>query len=417
MIRYLAFDPQREAEPAPHVDLPAILAGKLGPVLYHHLSDAGCLATLPPDEQEALQQAYADNARRNLILENELHRILAGFDRDHIPVMPIKGAISLIAPLYASPALRVMSDLDLLVQPDRQEAARACLTALGYQPRKGRGTVLPDVEFPMIRGGIVADLHWRLTRIGTSADGDLVWKRAQPLPAFPRASFLPANLDQFYIRFLHDTLQDHHLHAIRLWQAYEAALLFRRIERDGTVDALCAQADADGLSLVLGVYLAQIDRLFTCVTNPTPTLQRLLEFGRAEIRAFDSLGTWPHALHFAVGRDFLLRLRAPFLGGYRRAFIQIMWRESTLAEPTDVVRPSIAARRLHLLRLCLLHMAQAAWRQSRQLRRWIPRRNKTGSEMAWLYVHRFPLGDSIHAKNLDVPSSTTLRMELTDRAH
>ncbi|MDE3226497.1 MAG: nucleotidyltransferase family protein [Nitrospirota bacterium] len=388
MIRHLAFDPQREAEPAPHVDLPAILAGKLGPVLYHRLSDTRRLATLPPDEREALRRAYADNARHNLILENELHRILAGFDRDRIPIMPIKGAISLIDPLYPSPALRVMSDLDLLVQPDRREAARACLTALGYQPRKGRGTVLPDVEFPMTRGGIVADLHWGLTRTGTSTDGDLVWKRAQPLPAFPRASFFPSNLDQFYIRFLHDTLQDHHLHAVRLWQAYEAALLFRRIERDGNVDALCAQAEEDGLSLVLGVYLAQVDRLFACIALQTPTLQRLLEFGRAEIRTFDSLGTWPHVLHFAVGRDLLLRLRAPCLGGYRRAFIQIMWRECTLAEPTDVVRPSTAARLLHLLRLCLLHMTQAAWRQSRRLRRWIPHRNKTGMEMAWLYVHR-----------------------------
>lgn len=391
MIRYLAFDPQREAEPAPHVDVSAILAGKLGPVLYHHLSETGRLTALPPGEQKALQRAYADNARRNLILENELHRILAGFDRDHIPIMPIKGAISLLDPLYPSPALRVMSDLDLLVQPDRQEAARACLTAMGYQPRKGRGTVLPAVEFPMVREGTVADLHWRLTRMGTSVEGDLAWKRAQPLPAFPRASFLPSNLDQFYIRFLHDTLQDHHLHAVRLWQAYEAALVFRRIERDGNVDALCAQADADGLSLVLGVYLAQIDRLFACITDPTPTLQRLLEFGRSEIRAFDSLGTWPHALHFAVGRDFLLRLRAPFLGGYRRAFIQIMWRESTLAEPTDVVRPGAASRLLHLLRLCLLHLAQAAWRQSRRLRRWIPHQNKTGIEMAWLYVHQNPL--------------------------
>lgn len=417
MIRHLAFDPQREAEPAPNVDVPAILAGKLGPVLYHHLSASGRLTTLQPDEQQALQQAYAENARRNLILENELGCILDGFDRDRIPVMPVKGAITLMAPLYPSPALRVMSDLDLLVQPGSREAAQACLTALGYLPRKGRGTVLPDIEFPMTREGIVADLHWRLTRIGTSLDGDLVWKRAHPLPAFPRTSFLPADLDQFYIRFLHDTLQDHHLHAVRLWQAYEAALLFRQVERDGTVDALCAQAEEDGLSLVLGVYLAQVDRLFACITNPTPTLQRLLESGRAEIRALDSLGIWPHALHFAVGRDFLLRLRAPCLGGYRRAFIQIMWRESTLAEPTDVVRPSAAARLLHLLRLCLLHMAQTAWRQSCRLRRWMPRRNKTGSEMAWLYVHRFPLGDSIPAKNLDAPSATTLRMELTDRAH
>jgi len=388
MIRFLASDLFHPPDHRPGLDLPAILAGKLGPALYHYFSETGGLSQLPPQDRTALQEAYDANARRNVILEHELHRIASALDRRQILHMPVKGAASLIDPLYPSPALRIMTDLDLLVPSDRRQAAVACLEALGYEARRERGAVLPEMEYPMIRNGTVVDLHWKLTRIKVSFHEEQVWQRARPAPGQPASLRLPANLDQFYIRFVHDTLQDHHLHACRLWQAYEAALLYRRIEETGEVDALCALAAEDGLNLVLGLYLAQVDRLFPCLTRRSATLQPLIDQGLAEIRICDSLGPWPRSLHFAVGRALLLRLRAPYLGGYRRAFMQIMWRECTLAEPLDVVRRNPAARAWHFIRLCLLHLIQTLWRQSRHLRRRLPRKDSTTSPLTWLHMHR-----------------------------
>lgn len=374
----------------PRLDLPAFLAGKLGPALYHDLRQTGGLDRLPTDDQGALHDAYRANVLRNLIFENELHRILDALDGRRILHMPLKGALCLLQPLYPAPGLRVMSDLDILVQPDRQAEAVASLREIGYEARAGRGTVLPDAEFPMVRNGVVADLHWQLTRIRIRGNEERVWQRARPLPGLPASTLLPSALDQFYIRFLHDTIQDHHLHAVRLWQAYEAALLFRRFEAAAETESLCAQAERDGLSLVLGVYLAQIDRLFACITRQPPELQALLRQGAAEMRRCDALGPWPLALHFAVGRDLLLRLRTPFLGGYRRAFVQIMWRECTVGEPTDVVSPRLAARAVHLLRLCLLHLAQALWRRLRRERNRMSHERRSPEALTWLHVHRNP---------------------------
>lgn len=374
----------------PRLDLPAFLAGKLGPTLYHDLHQTGSLGRLPADDQTALHDAYRANALRNLIFENELHRILAALDGRRILHLPLKGALCLLQPLYPAPGLRVMSDLDILVQPDRRAEAVACLQGIGYEPRAERGTVLPDAEYPMVRDGVVADLHWQLTRIRIRGNAERVWQRARPLPGLPASTLLPSDLDQFYIRFLHDTIQDHHLHAVRLWQAYEAALLFRRLDAGGETESLCAQAERDGLSLVLGVYLAQINRLFACITRQPPELQALLRHGTAEIRRCDALGPWPLPLHFAVGRDLLLRLRAPFLGGYRRAFVQIMWRECTLGEPTDVVSPRLAARAGHFLRLCLLHLAQALWRLLRREGNRMSRKRRSSEALTWLHVHRSP---------------------------
>lgn len=388
MIRFLAPDSRQAPDPTTlGADIPAILAGKLGPALYHHLTEAGRLSDLSLSDQRSLREVYTRNALQNLVLENGLRLILAAFDRERIPVMPIKGAVSLIDSLYPSTALRVMTDLDLLVPVNWRTSAITCLESLEYRPREERGTVLPEMEYPMVRDGILVDLHWQLTRIKTFAGAERVWKRAKPVTGFSDTVVLPSNLDQFYIRFLHDTIQDHHLHAVRLWQAYEAALIFRRLEADGDAEGLCAQALDDGLSSVLGVYLAQTHSLFPCITRWPPELRTLYSRGMAELRACDSLGRWPQWLHFAVGRGLLLRLRAPALRGYRRAFVQIMWRECTLEEPTDVVRRGGLPRVRHLLRISALHVAQALWRQYRRALGRLVRRN-TSREGTWLHVHR-----------------------------
>ncbi|WP_447972486.1 nucleotidyltransferase family protein [Nitrospira sp. Kam-Ns4a] len=367
MIRFLAPDPDRQPDPTLHVTLAALVKGRLGPALYERLSKAGLLSRLPPNQQEVLREAYLGNARRNLIREHELRRVVAALGRRRISAMPLKGAISLLEPIYSSPSVRVMNDLDLLVKPDHRQGAIDCLAELGYRP-KTKELVLLDAEYPMEQGGITVDLHWHLLRIAPFGDAEPVWNRAQPLDGPWGTLFLPSPLDQFYIRFLHDTLQDHHLHRVHLWQAYEAALLFRRLEARREVPPLLERAAQDGLALILGVYLAQTDRLFPCISRlEEPALRRILDRGRSEVRALEALGPLPRFLHFAVGRDLLLRLRKQALGGYRRAFVQILWRESTLAEPTDVVPPMPVSRLAHILKLAALQVLVVLWRLGRRV--------------------------------------------------
>jgi hypothetical protein len=366
LIGLLAPDPRRAPSPARPFTLRDLLDERLGPALYARLTETGRLDRFTPSEQDSLREAHAANARRNFVLAAELHRVVEALGGAGMPVMPLKGAVALLEPIYPSPSIRVMTDLDLLVPPERREAAIACLSRLGYRPRTAE-LVLPDVEHPMDRDGIVVDLHWRLSRIPEHGDAAGIWARARPAGSIGATLYLPEAIDQMYLRFLHDTLQDHQLHRLKLWKAYEAALLYRRVERRGEERRLVERAAGAGLDLVLGAYLAQIDRLFPCLSSTDVALRSAVEAGGREIDRLERGGAWPERLHFAVGRDLLLRLRRRALGGYGPAFVQIMWRESTLAEPTDVVRPTPLSRLRHVLQLCALHLLAVAGRLVRGL--------------------------------------------------
>lgn len=356
LLTFLAANNQGDPVKVPHLSVSEAIQAELGPALYYRLVEIGHLHVLPLDEQRALYEAFTDNARRNLVLEAELHRILEAFAARALTVMPLKGSISsFLQPLYPSPAVRVLSDLDLLIKPEDREAAFACLADLGYSPRAK--DQLPEVERIFGRDGVLVDLHWRLTRIPRYADADRLWQRASRVECSQSCYYLPSHSDQFYTRFLHDTLQDHDLPVLPLNKAYETLLLFQRVEAQGisALDALAAEARRDGLSLVLGAYLAEIqDTRFSQDSFP-PSLRQDIDEARRELHAARFIGPRLKFLRFAIARDLLIRLRIGALGGYRRAFLQTMWRESVLAEPAVVVSTNPVSRLLHFSRLCLHH--------------------------------------------------------------
>ena len=80
-----------------------------------------------------LADQYTLNQQRISRFHEELHDILALFARHGVDVMPLKGAI-LSTSYYEDPALRPMSDLDLLVRPDHLTQAAVLLGQLGYEP-------------------------------------------------------------------------------------------------------------------------------------------------------------------------------------------------------------------------------------------------------------------------------------------
>ncbi|MBM4125528.1 MAG: nucleotidyltransferase family protein, partial [Nitrospira sp.] len=288
--------------------------------------------------------------------EVELRRILTTFAAKNIPLMPLKGSVSsFLQPLYPSPAIRVLSDLDLLIMPRNREAAFACLVGLGYTPTKK--IPLPGVERVFTQDGVLVDLHWKLLRIPRYAAADRLWQRAHPVECPGGAYYVPSLLDQFYVRFLHDTLQDHDLPTLPMGKAYEAFLLLQQVKAEGAsaLEALATEACQDGLGLVLGAYLAGIQDLFPSQSSLPPSLQQCVDEARRILRA--ATFPWPRQgiLHFAIARDLLVRLRAGAWGSRRRAFIQTMWRESVLAEPVCVVSANPVSRLLHFCRLCAHH--------------------------------------------------------------
>lgn len=103
----------------------------MAPLLHTYLAGAAPHLA-PPPVAAALQSAYWSSHFRNAQRLDHLRHLLHAAAAARVPVMPLKGAI--LAPrYYPTPALRPMSDLDLLVPPEATAACAAVLGELGYR--------------------------------------------------------------------------------------------------------------------------------------------------------------------------------------------------------------------------------------------------------------------------------------------
>jgi hypothetical protein len=89
------------------------------------------LANSAGPEAAALRDAYWVNHFRNQVILAEQARVERAADAAGIETMPMKGA-SLATDYYQTPALRVMSDLDVLVRPQDLARLAAVMTGLNY---------------------------------------------------------------------------------------------------------------------------------------------------------------------------------------------------------------------------------------------------------------------------------------------
>jgi hypothetical protein len=100
---------------------------------------------------------------------HDLAQLLNALAARQIPVLVLKGA-HLAATVYESIALRVMTDIDILVPEPQIMAAVAEIKALGYQPETPWLSLEPYLNYryhvpPFLRPNTVAgiELHWRVT--------------------------------------------------------------------------------------------------------------------------------------------------------------------------------------------------------------------------------------------------------------
>ena len=106
------------------------------PLLYHRLK-ALEFCDVPPHVRRQLTDTFGANAIRNLLLSQELVRVLIQLDTAGVCVIPLKG-ISLAESLYGDNALRVVADLDILIRPERLETTLHVLQSSGYETRLDR---------------------------------------------------------------------------------------------------------------------------------------------------------------------------------------------------------------------------------------------------------------------------------------
>ncbi len=112
------------------------------PLLHQWMQSQREIA-VPPEISLRLSGAYWANHFRNRMLLEELARVLQNAAAAGIAVMPLKGA-ALALLYYSTPALRPMSDLDLLLQPGDVVAMTALLHRLGYEEVSGAPVLLDE---------------------------------------------------------------------------------------------------------------------------------------------------------------------------------------------------------------------------------------------------------------------------------
>jgi hypothetical protein len=121
------------------VDLYPFVLSRLEPYLSFLPAQAEC---------ERFFKVRRLTAIHNLRLRHELGRTLKALRQSGIPALALKGAVMAYT-VYADPSLRPMSDLDLLVPPDKKESASRVLRTLGY-------------DYPESALATHRDLIWRL---------------------------------------------------------------------------------------------------------------------------------------------------------------------------------------------------------------------------------------------------------------
>jgi putative nucleotidyltransferase-like protein len=136
---------------------------------------------------DRLYHAYWANHFRNRLLLSELARLADAAAGEGITFMPLKGAI-LAFDYYPAPALRPMSDLDLLVRPEDLEGMGRSLRALGYREIDLPPSYIDDRWLD----GTSRERQWVTARNGLSI---FVEYRAEPMePAVAQFADLDQNL-------------------------------------------------------------------------------------------------------------------------------------------------------------------------------------------------------------------------------
>ena len=158
----------------------------LGPLLYFHLKVAE--VGLPPEVKRELAGLYLRHRHANGVRAQVAAEILAAFQAEGIQVLTLKG-IALAHLLYPEPALRPMSDIDLLLKPAQARQAQEILAGLGFDaplplPDRLPGKHLANATRQVEGLTISVELHHNLFNIGHPHSLELDELVGAPLVAF-----------------------------------------------------------------------------------------------------------------------------------------------------------------------------------------------------------------------------------------
>lgn len=156
------------------------------PLMYWRLEqnpDNATNSLIPQEIRKHLSKAYYQNLVRNKILFHELKKMLTGLIEQGIKVIVLKGVL-FAGILYGNPALRRMSDIDILVKPEDFEKVAAYLVDSGYVRPSDVESVVRESRYhhgQFVKGAVLIEVHFNLAQSRRfKIDIDNIWKRSIP---------------------------------------------------------------------------------------------------------------------------------------------------------------------------------------------------------------------------------------------
>ena len=232
-------------------DAPAFLAlataeGILG-LLHARICATGAVHQLPP----ALVDGLRDGAHRQVAMElaqrAELRRLVVASRARGLDMLLMKGA-SLAYDVYPDPALRVRSDIDLLIRTADRAGFRACLEELGFRSEPEVSGRFATYQFHCARIDVhgvrhLCDVHWKLAnpqRFAGAIPFDDLAQAAVPIPMLgPDARGL-GRAHALWLACVHQVA--HHYNRDMLVWVYDVHLLAEALD---ATDLACFLALAD----------------------------------------------------------------------------------------------------------------------------------------------------------------------------
>ena len=338
-----------------------LLHGGLAPLAAHVLGEHGQLDAAGPRLRDALRSALEMNAVRNAVLRRAAVTASRALGAAGLTPLWAKG-IWLAHAVYAQPALRTMSDIDLVVPAGQRAAARRVLEDLGYAgehagPEGGAAAWTDTLRNPAtLPGGasyVEIDLHDRI-RLSATREWPVgrLWHHASRSRISGVDVWMPSREAGLLYLAVHLFKHGFDLRHALVAVADTAALL----RADGgalNIEWLARQLDDARDATALYMLLAQLG------TRPTPVAQDQFErLGRQlDVRGLrthaDALLDSAEQLTLSAATDFslfeigeqasLAGALSGVLAGARR------WRRR-VRTPGVVPAPAAAARWPQLLR-------------------------------------------------------------------
>jgi hypothetical protein len=228
----------------------------MAPLLFWSLALDGWPANAPEDARRRLERSFYTSTAANIVLLDELKRILKALNAQGIPVIVLKGA-ALAPTVYPDPALRPMRDLDLLVRPKDLDAALAALKRLGY-----RGLMRNYFRYHVfMQGGTggetAVELHWSLIDYAGRQEAGTVerlWGGAEILRLEGGAEALALN-PAAHLAYLCDHLWKQHGGGLRLLWCFDIHLLASsgRVDWEAVIAAARASCSQTAVRESLGL--------------------------------------------------------------------------------------------------------------------------------------------------------------------